>query len=156
MLEEIKILIIQNQTFIFPLCNSPSPGPQTPPRLTISGNYRVALESDIIIVASMNRRITEENEDSMSLHDNTVFIQDYNNLDYSDEYDSAPSSQDHSLSGQHRAELMRAQEVSKTSKMVYFDSYLHQHRASRRPPFPKPHRDLESKYDFAASPSTKE
>jgi hypothetical protein len=32
----------------------------------------------------MNRRITEEDEESMSLNDNTVLIQDYNNLDYSD------------------------------------------------------------------------
>jgi hypothetical protein len=51
----------------------------------------------------MTRRITEQDEDSMSLNENTELIQTYNNLEYSDEYESSHSSQEHSLSGLHRA-----------------------------------------------------
>lgn len=57
----------------------------------------------ISLVRKMTRRITEQDEDSMSLNENTELIQTYNNLEYSDEYESSHSSQEHSLSGLHRA-----------------------------------------------------
>lgn len=102
----------------------------------------MAVSSDISIMHS--GRITEQDENSLELDENTV-IQVYNGLDSTNSLQSGSAEDEEvslSHSHHHRMELMEMEK--------------HQERPQQRQVRPRHRRDIESKYDLDVSPSTKE